>query len=133
MAPRRAVSDHRDDQEAARWLSATPSPSFLPTSTPASPRQTSAQAASAGTPVVSTNTIPFSIHHAAEEALLFEPGDKDGLVDALKQLLSDPAEHARRGQEIEKTLEELDWTMRVGDFLAYLNRRGFEISPGRTA
>jgi len=91
------------------------------------------QAASAGTPIVSTNTIPFSIHHAAEEALLFEPGDKGGLVDALKQLLSNPAEHARRGREIEKTLEELDWTMRVGDFLAYLNRRGFEISPGRTA
>ena len=91
------------------------------------------QAASAGTPVVSTNTIPFSIHHAADEALLFEPGDKGGLVDALDRLLSNPTEHARRGQEIEKTLEELDWTKRVGDFLAYLNRRGFEISPGRTA
>ena len=32
------------------------------------------QAASAGTPLVSTNTIPFSIHHAPNEALLFEPG-----------------------------------------------------------
>ncbi|MBT8090291.1 MAG: glycosyltransferase family 4 protein [Gammaproteobacteria bacterium] len=91
------------------------------------------QAASAGTPVVSTNTIPFSIHHAANEALLFDPGDMSGLVDALNRLLSDPAERARRGQEIEKTLEELDWTTRVRDFLAYLNRRGFEISPGRTA
>ena len=91
------------------------------------------QAASAGTPVVSTNTIPFSIHHAADEALLFDPGDKHGLADALNRLLSDPAEHARRGEQIEKTLEELDWTTRVGDFLAYLNRRGFEISPGRTA
>jgi len=90
------------------------------------------QAASAGTPVVSTNTIPFSIHHAADEALLFDPGDKHGLVGALNRLLSDPAEHARRGQEIEKTLEELDWTTRVSDFLAYLNRRGFEISPGLT-
>ena len=91
------------------------------------------QAASAGTPVVSTNTIPFSIHHAASEALLFDPGDKRGLVDALKQLLSDPADHERRGREIEKTLEELDWTTRVRDFLAYLSRHGFEISPGRTA
>jgi glycosyltransferase involved in cell wall biosynthesis len=91
------------------------------------------QAASAATPVVSTNTIPFSIHHAPDQALLFEPGDKRGLVDALDLLLSDPAELARRGQEIEKTLEELDWTTRAGDFLAYLNRRGFEISPGRTA
>jgi len=91
------------------------------------------QAASAGTPIVSTNTIPFSIHHAADEALLFDPGDKGGLVDALNRLLSDPAEHARRGQAIEKTLAELDWTKRVRDFLAYLNRRGFEISPGRTA
>jgi len=91
------------------------------------------QAASAGTPVVSTNTIPFSIHHAAKEALLFDPGDKSGLVDALARLLSDPAEHATRGQEIAKTLEELDWTTRVGDFLEYLNRRGFGISPGRTA
>jgi glycosyltransferase involved in cell wall biosynthesis len=90
------------------------------------------QAASAGTPVVSTNTIPFSIHHAADEALLFDPGDKRGLVDALNLLLSDPAELARRGQEIEKTLEELDWTTRVRDFLAYLNRRGFDISPGQT-
>lgn len=89
------------------------------------------QAASAGTPVISMNTIPFSIHHAADEALLFEPGDKSGLVDALNRLLSDAAEHARRGQEIEKTLEELDWTTRVGDFLAYLNRRGFEIAAGR--
>jgi len=91
------------------------------------------QAASAGTPIVSTNTIPFSIHHAAEEALLFDPGDKRGLVDALNLLLSDSAEHARRAQEIEKTLEELDWTTRVSDFLSYLNRRGFEIGPGRTA
>ena len=91
------------------------------------------QAASAGSPVVSTNTIPFSIHHAANEALLFDPGDKRGLVDALDLLISDPAEDARRGQAIEKTLEELDWTTRVSDFLAYLNRRGFEISPGQTA
>ncbi len=90
------------------------------------------QAASAGVPVVSTNTIPFSIHHAAEEALLFDPGDKAGLVDALNVLLSDPAEHARRSQAIEKTLEELDWTTRVRDFVEYLNRRGFEISPGQT-
>ena len=88
------------------------------------------QAASAGTPVVSTNTIPFSIHHAADEALLFDPGDKTALVDALSRLLSDPDEHANRGQAIEKTLEELDWTTRVGDFVAHLNRRGFEISPG---
>lgn len=43
------------------------------------------------------------------------------------------AERARRGQEIEKTLEELDWTTRVSDFLAYLNHRGFEIAPGRPA
>ena len=91
------------------------------------------QAASAGTPIVSTNTIPFSIHHAADEALLFDPGDKSALVDALNLLLSDSAERARRGQEIEKTLEELDWTIRVGDFLAYLNRHGFEIAPGHAA
>ena len=91
------------------------------------------QAASAGTPVVSTNTIPFSIHHAAGECLLFDPGDKSGLVDALNLLLSDPSEHERRGQEIEKTLEELNWTTRVSDFLTYLNRRGFDISPGRLA
>lgn len=91
------------------------------------------QAASAGTPVVSTNTIPFSIHHAANEAILFDPGDKSGLVSALDQLLSDPAEHTRRGQEIEKTLEDLDWTTRVRDFLVYLNRRGFEIAPSRPA
>ncbi len=91
------------------------------------------QAASAGTPLISTNTIPFSIHHAANEALLFDPGDKDALVDALNLLLSDTAEHARRAEEIEKTLEELDWTTRVRDFLAYLNRRGFDISPGGTA
>ena len=88
------------------------------------------QAASAGTPIVSTDTIPFSIHHAAEEALLFEPGDKRALVDALDRLLSDPDEHARRGEAIEKTLEELNWITRVSDFLAYLNRRGFEIAPG---
>lgn len=91
------------------------------------------QAASAGTPVVSTNTIPFSIHHAADEALLFDPGDKGGLVNALDRLLSEPAEHSRRGQDIEKTLEELDWTTRVADFLDYLNRRGFDIAPGQTA
>ncbi len=91
------------------------------------------QAASAGTPVVSTNTIPFSIHHAANEALLFDPGDKTGLVDALNTLLSDPAEHAKRAQAIERTLEELDWTTRVADFLAYLNRRGFDISAGCAA
>ncbi len=91
------------------------------------------QAASAATPVVSTDTIPFSIHHAAEESLLFEPGDKQGLVDALDRLLSDPDEHAWRAEAIEKTLEELDWLTRVGDFLAYLNRRGFEIAPGRPA
>ena len=91
------------------------------------------QAASAATPIVSTNTIPFSIHHAAEQALLFDPGDKGGLVKALQRLLTDPAERARRGNEIEKTVEDLDWSARAQDFVAYLNRRGFEIAPGRPA
>lgn len=89
------------------------------------------QAASAAIPIVSTNTIPFSIHHAGEQALLFDPGDKDGLVKALDLLLTDPAERESRGQKLEQTLEELDWTTRVKDFLAYLNRRGFEIAAGR--
>ena len=89
------------------------------------------QAAAARTPLISTNTIPFSMHHAAQEALLFDPGDKQGLVDALNRLLSDPAEHARRAREIEKTIAELDWITRVGEFLAYLNHRGFDVAPGR--
>ncbi len=89
------------------------------------------QAASAGTALVSADTIPFCIHHASEQALLFRPGDVDGLVAALIRLIKDPAERERRGREIETTLTELDWYQRTRDFLTYLNRRGFEIQPGK--
>ncbi|MGI9516399.1 MAG: glycosyltransferase [Pirellulaceae bacterium] len=89
------------------------------------------QAASAGTPVVSTDTIPFCMHHASEQALLFRPGDVDGLVTALRCLITDPVERERRGKEIESTLTELDWYQRTRDFITYLDRRGFEIQPGK--
>ena len=88
------------------------------------------QAASAGIPVVGTNTIPYCLHHAAEQALLFRPGDKLGLVNALAQLLENPAEREQRGRDIENTLDELNWLTRTKDFLAYLKRRGFNIQSG---
>lgn len=88
------------------------------------------QAASAATAVVSTNTIPFSIHHAAEQALLFEPGDLEGLASALGRLIGDPEECERRGLAMEQRLDGLDWLKRTRDFLGYLTRRGFEIREG---
>jgi glycosyltransferase involved in cell wall biosynthesis len=91
------------------------------------------QAASAATAIVSTDTIPFSIHHAAEQALLFRPGDVDGLVAALERLIEDPEERRRRAQELEHSLYELDWLKRTQDFLAYLIRRGFGIQSGKPA
>jgi glycosyltransferase involved in cell wall biosynthesis len=91
------------------------------------------QAASAGTAVVSTDTIPFCINHAGEQALLFRPGDVDGLANALKKLIIDPEERLRRGKDIENTLTELDWLQRTQDFIAYLSRRGFEIKSGNPA
>jgi glycosyltransferase involved in cell wall biosynthesis len=88
------------------------------------------QAAAAGVPVVSTDTIPFCIHHAAEQALLFSPGDIDGLAAALRRLIANPTERERRGREISQTLTELDWRQRTEDFLGYLARRGFEMQGG---
>ncbi len=88
------------------------------------------QAAAAGTAIVSTDTIPFSIHHASDDAELFSPGDIQGFTEGLSRLLEDDAEREARAARLQETARALDWSYKTAEFLRYLRRRGFEIADG---
>ncbi len=88
------------------------------------------QAAAAGTAIVSSDWIPFSLHHAPTDCELFPAGDTDAMAAAMDRLLSNPDEREQRAERLREVARGLDWTRKAADFLGYLRRHGFEITEG---
>ncbi len=91
------------------------------------------QAAAARTAVVSSDLIPFSLHHAPKQAVIVPAGDVDAFADAMNRLLADDAERDRRAGELAEVAKELDWERKAAAFLAYLRGRGIDIAEGTPA
>lgn len=88
------------------------------------------QAAAAGTPIVSSDKIPFSVQHAVGDVEIFPAGDIRALVEALCRVLDHPAEARERARGLREKVRSLDWELKTVEFLNYLRLRGFEVPAG---
>ena len=87
------------------------------------------QAAAAGTALVCSDLIPFATQYAADAALVFPAGDRERLASALKRLLRDDDERARRGRRLQDIAAELDWRATAERFLEWFGQNRPEAEP----
>jgi glycosyltransferase involved in cell wall biosynthesis len=92
-----------------------------------------AQAAAAGTPIVSADTIPFSVYLAPDETLLFPAGSAGHMADAIERLIEDPRDRLARGERLKGIAKKLDWDEKTREFVEYLRQRGIAVAEGRPA
>lgn len=79
-----------------------------------------AQAAAAGTALVTSDRVPFSLQYCGDAVRVVPAGDVDGFAEALTALLADEAERQRRGQALLEATEALDWVEVTRAFLGHL-------------
>ncbi len=68
-----------------------------------------AQAAAAGTAVVSSDLVPFSVQYGGDAVWVVPAGDEAGFVEALRALLTDDDDRRRRGTAGLEVTRALDW------------------------
>lgn len=68
------------------------------------------EAMAAGTPVVASDISGIRQQIAHEETgFLVEPGDVDGLADAIRELVENPAQRRRMGERSERWAQQFSW------------------------
>ena len=92
-----------------------------------------AQAAAAGTPIVSADTIPFSVALASDDALLFPAGDAGKMAAAIERLIEEPDDRKVRGQRLIEIARTLDWEEKTRRLIDYLRGRGMNVREGQPA
>ena len=90
------------------------------------------QAAAAGTSIVSSDKVPFSVQFAAGNTEIFPSGDSRALARALRRVLEGGAEIEGRVQRLREKVGDLDWEVKTTELLDYLRQRGIEVAEGRT-
>ena len=88
------------------------------------------QAAAAGTPIVSSDKIPFSVQFAAGEVELVQSGDSKSLARAIGRTLDGGAEVGERAARLREKVGDLDWQHKTTEFIDYLRHRGIEVAAG---
>ena len=88
-----------------------------------------AQAAAAGTMVISSDCVPFSVHDAADTCLLFRTGDVRDLEGALRRALTDEHERRSRTQALAERVRTLNWREKSEEFIEFLRRSGIPVAP----
>ncbi len=88
------------------------------------------QAAAAGTSIVSSDKVPFSVQFAAGASEIFPSGDSRALANALRRVLDGGAEIADRVRSLQAKVDDLDWERKTTEFLDYLRQRGIEVAAG---
>lgn len=91
---------------------------------------TVSQAAAAGTLVISSDVIPFSVHHIPEIVVLFPAGDTAALAAALDRALGDEVERRAKALATAEKVQQLNWTEKSSELIAFLRERGMEIAEG---
>ena len=86
-----------------------------------------AQAAAAGTALVTSDLVPFATQFVPDHAVVVPAGDTDGFARAIRRLLDDREERERRGAALAAATIELAWVPVTRRFLDQLRRKGFEI------
>lgn len=77
------------------------------------------QAAAAGVAVIASDLIPFATQYAPDAALVFEAGNADAMADAIRRLLTDDEERARRAAALEEIAARLNWHQTAARFLEW--------------
>ena len=90
-----------------------------------------AQAAAAGTALISSDLVPFATQLATDAAVVFPAGDEGALADALAELLTDEAQRRQRGGRLGELTRALDWIEVTAAFLGHLRSSGIPVTPGR--
>jgi len=88
-----------------------------------------AQAAAAGTALVTSDLVPFATGFVPDHAVVVPAGDVDGFARAVRGLLDDPAERSRRGEALAAATAALAWVPVARRFLASLAARGIPVAP----
>ncbi len=91
------------------------------------------QAAAAGTPIVSSDKIPFSVQFAAGDTEIFPAGDSGAMALSLRRVLDGGAEIEGRVRRLREKVHDLDWELKTAEFLDYLRQRGIEVAEGQPA
>jgi glycosyltransferase involved in cell wall biosynthesis len=91
---------------------------------------TVSQAAASGTLVISSDVIPFSVHHVPEIVLLVPAGDVEAMAAALDQALSDEIERRAKAEAMAAKVRRLSWTRESQAFIAFLRGAGMNITDG---
>ena len=81
------------------------------------------QAAAAGVCVVSSDLIPFSTDWAPDAAVVLPAGDVDAFGGAIKRLLLDADERARRAGQLREIGSQLDWQATAQRFVEWYRAR----------
>jgi glycosyltransferase involved in cell wall biosynthesis len=86
------------------------------------------QAAAAGTALVSSDLVPFSVLYVPQDALVVAAGDLPGFADAIRRLLDDPEERSRRGDALREATARLDWVVQTRAFVDHLRSSGIDVA-----
>jgi glycosyltransferase involved in cell wall biosynthesis len=68
-----------------------------------------AQAAAAGTALVTSDLVPFAVQYGGDDAWIVRAGDEAGFAEAMTALLADEDERRRRGAALLEATRALDW------------------------
>jgi glycosyltransferase involved in cell wall biosynthesis len=91
---------------------------------------TVSQAAAAGTLVISSDVIPFSVHHVPDIVVLFPTGDTAALAEALDRALGNEVERRERAESLSAKVRRLNWVEKTGDLIGFLRGLGMDIADG---
>jgi glycosyltransferase involved in cell wall biosynthesis len=87
-----------------------------------------AQAAAIGTPLISSDLVPFALQYVPDSALIVRAGDIEGFADAIGQLLRNPTEREKRGRKLAEQTSMLDWIEQTKAFLEHLRKSGLAVA-----
>ncbi len=68
-----------------------------------------AQAAAAGTALVTSDLVPFAVQYGGDDAWIVPAGDEAGFAEALAALLADGDDRRQRGAALLEATRALDW------------------------